>query len=74
MSVKPLTILGKDTIYVCQSCGGRDKEFAYPDRHSKYCSKCGGLSIKSTLADSYNYVAAGALQTTTAEVDNSKND
>ena len=50
--------LGKDIIYVCQmdSCSSREKEFALVDRQYKYCSKCGSISIKSTLCESYQYI------------------
>lgn len=58
---QPLTI-GKDTIYICQTpgCENREKEFALLDRNYKYCSKCGGISIKATLTDSYNYIATSS--------------
>lgn len=51
-------LFGKDIIYVCQneSCGSKEKEFALVDRQYKYCSKCGALSIKSTLCDSYQHI------------------
>jgi hypothetical protein len=53
-------IIGKDTIYICQNetCNSREKEFALVDRQYKYCSKCGSISIKSTLCDSYKHVPA----------------
>ena len=59
MSITPTTTtIGKDTIYICQVCENREKEFALQDRNYKYCHKCGGISIKATLTDSYNYIAA----------------
>ena len=48
--------VGKDIIYVCTHCQNREKEFAFSDRQYKYCSKCGSVSVKSTLTDSYNYL------------------
>lgn len=56
--------VGKDIIYVCQSCHNREKEFAFSDRQYKYCSKCGGVSVKSTLTDSYNYLSASFVDPT----------
>ena len=55
---KNYSSLGKDIIYVCQmdSCGIREKEFALVDRQYKYCSKCGSISIKSTLCESYRHI------------------
>ena len=50
--------LGQDTIYICQSCRNREKEYALKDRHSKYCTKCGGFSVKSYLVESYNYLTS----------------
>ena len=57
--VKTPVAVGKDIIYVCQNpnCRTREKEYAFSDRHYKYCSKCGSISVKSTLADSYNYLS-----------------
>ena len=49
--------IGKDTIYICQTCSHREKEFAVLNRNYKYCQKCGGVSIKATLVDSYNYIS-----------------
>lgn len=50
--------IGKYIIYICQheNCGNREKEFAVTDRNYKYCSKCGAISIKSDLCDSYKHV------------------
>jgi PHP family Zn ribbon phosphoesterase len=52
--------LGKDIIYICQACEHREKEFSLPNRNYKYCQKCGSISIKATLVDSYNYIVASA--------------
>ena len=60
MSVTPAPTVGKDIIYICQNpnCENREKEFSRPDRNYKFCSKCGSLSIKATLVDSYNYITS----------------
>ncbi len=58
MATQITQTLGKDIIYICQTCENREKEFAYSDRNYKYCSKCGGTSVKSTLVDSYNYIVS----------------
>lgn len=72
MAAKQLPIVaGRDIIYVCQNpyCQHREKEFTFPDRHSKYCSKCGCVSIKSTLVDSYNYMAYETTESNIPEED-----
>lgn len=56
MATQITQTLGKDIIYICQACENREKEFAYSSRNYKYCSKCGGTSVKATLVDSYNYI------------------
>ena len=57
-TAKVLTAVGKDIIYVCTHCHNREKEFAFSDRQYKYCFKCGAMSVKSTLMDSYNYMTS----------------
>ena len=52
--------IGKDIIYICQSCENREKEFSLPNRNYKYCRKCGCVSVKATLVDSYNYIVSPA--------------
>lgn len=49
-------VLGQDTIYICQSCNRREKEFAMRGRNYRYCTSCGGFAVKSILCDSYNYM------------------
>ena len=63
MSEQNNTLVGKDIIYICQTptCENREKEFALSDRNYKYCQKCGGVSIKATLVDSYNYIASSPI-------------
>lgn len=67
--------LGKDTIYICQSCEHREKEFSVQNRNYKYCQKCGSVSIKATLVDSYNYIVSPApVKYTTSEEDINTNE
>ena len=61
------TAIGKDTIYICQVCENREKEFAVSSRNYKYCRKCGGISIKATLVDSYNYIITPPVMTETTQ-------
>lgn len=58
--------IGKDIIYICQSCENREKEFSLPSRNFKYCQKCGGVAIKATLVDSYNYITTPSIVVTTS--------
>ena len=66
MNTTQFPAIGKDTIYICQTsgCENREKEFSLPDRNYKYCSKCGGISVKATLTDSYNYITATTITQT----------
>lgn len=48
--------IGKETLYICQTCDLQEKELALPSRNYKYCSYCGNISIKSHLVESYNWV------------------
>lgn len=75
MSKQPTSqSIGKDTIYICQTCQNREKEFALPDRNHKYCGKCSNVSVKSTFVDSYNFVQGQlVLDRTSGEVDGSSN-
>ena len=56
MANQTLSVVGKDIIYICQSCQNREKEYSLPDRNHKYCQRCGCISIKATLVDSYNHI------------------
>lgn len=67
--VKVPVAVGKDIIYVCMSCHNREKEFAFSDRQYKYCSKCGNISVKSTLSDSYNYLSPSFIDPQETEYD-----
>jgi len=67
MAIQITQTIGKDIIYICQTCENREKEFAYSNRNYKYCSKCGGTSVKATLVDSYNYIVSPQTITTNVE-------
>lgn len=71
MAQRPSSPVGKDIIYVCQHCGNREKEFAFSDRNYKYCNRCSGPSVKSTLTDSYNYVSSNFTEAHSEFGDNS---
>lgn len=64
---------GIDTIYICQQCGKREKEFAIKSRIQKYCSDCGGYSIKSALVESLQY-ASGQFSPKSVDFDMSEAD
>jgi len=67
MSAQITPSIGKDIIYICQNCQNREKEFSLPSRNYKYCSKCGCISVKATLADSYNYINTPTVVETVIE-------
>ena len=59
LSVNPSSIkstIGKEALYICQTCNYQEKELALPSRNYKYCSDCGNVSVKSHLVETYNWV------------------
>jgi hypothetical protein len=50
--------IGKETLYICQTCQLQEKELALPSRNYKYCSDCGNVSVKSHLVETYNWVTS----------------
>jgi DNA replicative helicase MCM subunit Mcm2 (Cdc46/Mcm family) len=48
--------VGQDIMYVCSVCGNVEKEFALTSRNYKNCSRCGRMSVKSTLLSTLNWV------------------